>query len=142
MIARKSYSSWVLFGASIIIVWFLGFAFAVRVGTAQQAAPTENKGVTFNQLTSVDLGPEIPGMHLRLRTVTIEPGGFVAVHSHKDRPGSAYVLKGTVINHSGEVAKEYGAGGYWAEGRDYTHWVENKGTSPAVIILVDVFKQP
>jgi quercetin dioxygenase-like cupin family protein len=142
MIARKSYSIWVLFGASIIIVWFFGFAFAIRVGTAQQAAPTENKGVTLSPLTSVDLGPEIPGMHLRMRTITIEPGGVVAVHSHKDRPGSAYVLKGTVMEHRGDVAKEYSAGGSWVEDRNVTHWVENKGTSPAVLIAVDVFKQP
>jgi len=142
MIAKKSYSIWVLFGASIIVAWLLGFALTMRVGTAQQTAPTENKGITFTSLTSVDLGPEIPGMHLRLRTVTIEPGGVVAVHSHKDRPGSAYVLKGTVMDHRGDVAKEYGAGGYWAEDRNVTHWVENKGTSPAVLILVDVFKQP
>ena len=82
------------------------------------------------------------GRQLRMRMITVEPGGVIAVHSHKDRPGTAYVLKGTVIEHRGDVAKEYGAGENWAEGGNATHWVENKGTSPAVFIAVDIFKQP
>ncbi len=145
MFTKKSISIWVLFGTSIIVAWFLGFALDTRVGIAQQTTPTENKGVTFAPLTAVDLGPEIPGMQgrqLRLRMITVDPGGVIAVHSHKDRPGVAYVLKGTVINHRGDVAKEYGMGENWAEDRNLTHWVENKGTSPAVLIAVDIFKQP
>ncbi len=141
MITKKSVNIWVLFGVSIVAL-FMGFTLAMQVGTAQQAAPTENKNVTFTPLTAVDLGPEIPGLQLRLRMITLEPGGVVAVHSHKDRPGSAYVLKGTVIEHRGDMAKEYSAGGNWAEGRNVTHWVENKGTSPAALIAVDIFKQP
>lgn len=41
-----------------------------------------------------------------------------------------------------DVAKEYGAGENWAEGRNATQWVENKGTGPAVLIAADIFKQP
>jgi hypothetical protein len=56
----------------------------------EQAAP-ETKGVTAELLTMVDLGPEIEGMagrQLRMRMVTIEPGGvFGPIHDHKDRPG-------------------------------------------------------
>lgn len=147
MATKKSVSIWVLFGTLIIVAWFLSFALGTRAGTAaaQQAAPTENKGINIALLNAVDLGPEIPGMQglqLRMRTITIEPGGVVAVHSHKDRPGAAYVLKGSVIEHRGDVAKEYGAGGNWAEDGNVTHWVENKGVSPAVLIAVDIFKQP
>ncbi len=145
MVIKKSTSIWVLFGTSIIVAWFLGFTLVTRVGTAQQIAPTENKGVTITPLTAVDLSLEIPGLQgrqLRLRMITLEPGGVIGVHSHKDRPGVAYVLKGTVINHRGDVAKEYGVGENWAEDRNVTHWVENKGTSPAELIAVDIFKQP
>lgn len=145
MVTKKSISIWVLFGTLISVAWFLGFALATRVGTAQQTAPTENKGVTITPITALDLGPEIPGMQgrqLRLRMLTFEPGGVVAVHIHKDRPGAVYVLKGTVTEHRGDVAKEYSAGENWAEDRNVTHWVENKGTSPAALIAVDIFKQP
>src|ERR1044072_2818635 len=55
----------------------------------------ERKGVTAELLGTVDLGPEIEGMagrQLRMRMVTIEPGGvFGPVHDHKDRPGIVYV---------------------------------------------------
>ena len=43
----------------------------------EQVAP-ETKGVTVKLLATVDLGPEIEGMagrQLRMRMVTIEPGG-------------------------------------------------------------------
>ncbi len=145
MVTKKSISIWVLFGTLIVVACFLGIALATRVGTAQQTAPTENKGLTITPISALDLGPEIPGMQgrqLRLRMLTFEPGGFVAVHSHKDRPGAVYVLKGTVTDHRGDGAKEYGAGENWSEDRNVTHWVENKGTSPAVLIAVDIFKQP
>ena len=53
-----------------------------------QGAP-ETKGVTVKLLKTVDLGPEIEGMagrQLRMRMVTIAPGGvFGPVHDHKDR---------------------------------------------------------
>ena len=76
MATKKSISIWTLFGTLIIVAWLLGFALATGPGTAtaQQAAPTENKGVTITLLTAVDLGPEIPGMQsrqLRLRIITI-----------------------------------------------------------------------
>src|SRR5512135_1121329 len=128
MVTKKSINIWVLFGTLIIVAWFLGFALATRVGSAQQTAPTENKGLTITPITALDLGPEIPGMQgrqLRLRMLTFEPGGVVAVHIHKDRPGAVYVLKGTVTEHRGDVAKEYSAGESWAEDRNVTHWVEN-----------------
>ena len=146
MDTKKSVSIWTLFGTLIIVAWLLGFALATGPGTAtaQQAAPTENKGVTITLLTAVDLGPEIPGMQsrqLRLRIITLEPGGVIGIHNHKDRPGAAYVLKGAVMEHRGDVAKEYRAGEGWAEDGNVTHWVENKATSPAVLIATDIFKQ-
>ena len=110
----------------------------------EQVAP-ETKGVTVKLLATVDLGPEIEGMggrQLRMRMITIEPGGILGVHNHKDRPGTAYILQGKVTEHRGDAVKEYGTGESWSEGKDTTHWLENKGTSPAVLIAVDIFKQP
>ncbi len=56
----------------------------------------ETKGVTVKLLAAVDLGPAIEGMagrQLRMRTVTIEPGGVLGlVHDHKGRPGTVYIL--------------------------------------------------
>ncbi|MFZ1202642.1 MAG: hypothetical protein WAO07_20940 [Desulfobacterales bacterium] len=67
----------------------------------EQVAP-ETKGVTVKLLATVDLGPEIEGMagrQLRMRMVTIEPGGvFGPIHGHKDRPGTVYILPGTITD--------------------------------------------
>jgi quercetin dioxygenase-like cupin family protein len=62
----------------------------------------ETKGVTVDLLSAIDLGPEVEGMaglQLRMRMVTIEPGGvFGPLHDHKGRPGMVYVLQGTITS--------------------------------------------
>ena len=79
----------------------------------------ETKGVTTEVLGTVDLGPEIEGMagrQLRMRMVTIEPGGvFGPVHDHIDRPGIVYILQGTITDHRNGVATDYGPGLGWPE---------------------------
>jgi quercetin dioxygenase-like cupin family protein len=78
-----------------------------------------------------------------MRMVTIDPGGvFGPIHDHKDRPGMVYVLQGTITDHRDGVAKEYGPGAGWPEDRATTHWLENRGTTPAVEISVDIVRQP
>jgi quercetin dioxygenase-like cupin family protein len=110
----------------------------------EQAAP-ETKGVEVKLLAALDLGAEIEGMagrQLRMRMVTIEPGGvFGPIHDHKDRPGMVYVLQGTITDHRDGVSTEYGPGVGWPEDKNTTHWLENKGTTPAVEISVDVVRQ-
>jgi quercetin dioxygenase-like cupin family protein len=112
--------------------------------TNEQAAP-ETKGVTVKLLATLDLGSEIWGMagyQLRMRMVTIEPGGvFGPIHDHKDRPGMVYILQGTITDHRNGVAKEYGPGVGWPEDKSTSHWLENKGTTPAAEISVDIVRQ-
>jgi quercetin dioxygenase-like cupin family protein len=107
----------------------------------EREAP-ETRGVTVQVLGSVDLGPEIEGMagrSLRMRMVTIEPGGvFGPVHDHKHRPGIVYVLQGTITDHRDGVATDYGPGLGWPEDRNTTHWLENRASVPAVEISVDI----
>src|SRR4051812_20412970 len=110
--------------------------------TANHEAP-ESSGVSVELLAAVDLGPEIPGMEgrqLRMRMVTIEPGGVLGpLHDHRGRPGIVYVLQGTITDHRDGIATDYGPGVGWPEDRKTLHWLENKGTVPAVEISVDVF---
>ena len=118
---------------------------AAAAGQQAPVPPAENKGMKAPVLSSLDLGPEIEGMQgrqLRMRMMTIEPGGALAMHSHKDRPAVVYLLKGTwtEIREGGEV-REHKEGETWAEGKETTHWAQNRGTVPAVAIVVDIFKQ-
>ena len=60
----------------------------------------ETRGVTGQELATVDLAREIEGMaghQLRMRMVTIEPGGvFGPIHDHRGRPDTVYILQGTI----------------------------------------------
>ena len=131
----------------VLASWIAGGALAVALWPAegQQAVPTENKGVKIEVLTTVDLGPEIDGMQgreLRLRRVTIEPGGIIGEHSHKDRPAVARVVQGTLTEHrSGGYVKNHPEGDNVSVGKDVTHWEENKGSKPTVLIVGDIAKK-
>ena len=112
-------------------------------GLAQSAAPTETKGVNVKVLEGVDLGPQFEAMvgrQLRMRLITVEPGGVLGLHEHKDRPATDYVMQGAIVDHRGSDAKEYRAGMSLFEDKDTVHWVENKGTTPAVLISADIVK--
>jgi quercetin dioxygenase-like cupin family protein len=107
-----------------------------------EQAAQETRGVTVELLATVDLGPEIEGMEgrqLRMRMVTIDPGGvFGPLHDHVGRPGTVYVLQGTITDHRDGTTTEYGPGLGWPEDRNTVHWLENRGTGPAVEISVDI----
>ena len=105
----------------------------------------ETRGVAVEDLATVDLAGEIQGMaerQLRMRRVTIEPGGvFGPLHDHQGRPGIVYILQGTITDHRNGVATDYGPGPGWPEDRNTTHWLENRGTIPAVEISIDIVRQ-
>ena len=109
----------------------------------EQPTP-ETQGVTAQLLATVDLGPEIEGMAgrvLRMRMFTFEPGAvFGPIHDHKDRPGVVYILQGAITDHRGGVATEYGPGLGWPEDRNTRHWLENRGTVPALELSVDIVR--
>ena len=117
-----------------------------RVLSAQQIPPTKAKGVTAKAVASLELGPQIPelqGRHLRARVTTFEPSGYGAVHSHKDRPTIIYVLRGTLTSCLPDgKCEELHEGQAKAEGKDVTHWGENRGTTPLTFLLVDISKEP
>ena len=62
-------------------------------------------------LAAVDRGPEIEGMagrQLPMRMMTMELGGvFGPVHDHKDRPGTDYILQGTITVHRNRLPTDY-----------------------------------
>ena len=131
-----------------LAVWVVGCGLLAGLGavSGQHTPPTESKGVTAGKSAVLDLGPEIDGMQgrqLRMSIVTVEPGGVVMLHSHKDRPDAVYILQGTLTEYrEGGFIKERPEGTMSTSGKEVTHWAENKGTTPIVFIAVDIFKQP
>ncbi len=110
----------------------------------EQSIP-ESRGVTVELLGTVELADEIEGMagrQLRMRKVTMEPGAvFGPIHDHVGRPGTVYIVQGTITDHRDGVETDYGPGLGWPEDRNTLHWLENRGTVPAVEISVDIVIQ-
>src|SRR4026209_2361589 len=112
---------------------------------SDEQAARETSGVTVTLLATLDLGAEIEGMagrQLRMRMVTMEPGAvFGPIHDHKDRPGMVYILQGTITDYRDGVATEYGPGVGWPEDKNTTHWLQNRGTVPAVEKTIEIVRQ-
>src|SRR5262245_31559831 len=78
------------------------FFFAAGYVLGQAQAPTANKGLSAEPLRSIDLSDEIDsvkGRPLRMRKITLQPGGVIGLHTHKDRPAVSYFLQGEVTYH-------------------------------------------
>jgi quercetin dioxygenase-like cupin family protein len=124
------------------LAWFSVVAVAFSSGVAHAQAP-EPKGPVAKPLLNLDLAPEmdsVAGRALRMQLTTYEPGASNKAHSHKDRPEVVYMLSGKVIEHRGDVAKEYGPGDTFTADHTVTHWMENKGTVPAVMLVTGIAK--
>ena len=109
---------------------------------AAQAPPPQTVGQSEELLRSLDLTGEIAstkGRPLRMRKITVQPGGALALHNHVDRPAVTYVLQGEMTYYAeGRPPVVVRAGEGMAEGRATTHWAQNTGKVPAVWIGVDI----
>ncbi|TNF91575.1 MAG: cupin domain-containing protein [Gammaproteobacteria bacterium] len=109
-----------------------------------QGAPANNKGFETIKKQTVDLGSEIPGMEsrqLRIRLLTIEPGGHIKVHSHKNRPAAFYVIQGaTTIIYGDGTVKRFPAGTMGYANKNTVHWHRNNEKEPAVFVAADIFQ--
>ncbi len=130
--------------AIVLVALSLSSAFGLGYVWGQASPPTETKSQSAVDLQKIDLSKEIDspqGRFLRLRKITLQPGGVLGIHSHKDRPAVSYFLQGEVTYHPvGKDDVVVGAEGGFAEGMATTHWAENRGKVPAVWIAADIYK--
>lgn len=103
------------------------------------AAPTENKGLTVFAKDAFELGAQIPAMEgyqVRVRQVTMAPGGVVAAHGHESRPGAFFVVSGDgVTEHRGESKTLVAPGTAVLESKDVDHWVVNHGDEAHLFVF-------
>lgn len=106
-------------------------------------APTMPKGVVDTEISSIDLATEnvkLDNRRLRLRHMTIQPGGMVPLHSHADRPALIMVNSGQIFENSskclvpilhkqGEVSKEF---------LGTMHWWKNAGKKVVHLTISDI----
>ncbi len=128
---------------SCAVLLALVLSWGPLVALAQQAAPKGNVGFKTTKTQIIDLGSEIDGMtgrQLRLRVLTIEPGGHIGIHSHKDRPSVVYFLHGTdTVIFADGTEKRFQPGDTTSASKNTTHWHRNDGKEPVTLIAVDIF---
>jgi quercetin dioxygenase-like cupin family protein len=116
----------------------------VADGQGQKPGPTTPKGVKDVVRNTTDLSKEplaLNGRLFRLRQLDIEPGGIVPWHSHNERPAMIYVVSGQVVEYASSctVPITHKAGEVAPEKNGTSHWWQNTGKTPAVLISVDLF---
>lgn len=117
----------------------------VADGKGQKPGPTAPKDVTDKIIAMTDLTKEQLGIKDRLfraRQLEIKPGGIVPWHSHADRPAMIYVVSGEIVEYASTCAVPivHRAGEVTAERAPTSHWWQNTGTVPVVLISVDLFR--
>lgn len=120
----------------------LTLVFVSGYALGQRQPPTSSAGRSEETLRSLLLTGEldsIQGRSLRMRKVTLQPGGAQGIHNHVGRPAITYMLQGQMTYHqAGTPDLVANPGDGFAEGRATTHWSENTGNVPAVWITVDI----
>jgi quercetin dioxygenase-like cupin family protein len=106
-------------------------------------APTAPVGITDTELSSVDLAKEnvmLDHRRLRLRHMTIAPGGIVPLHSHEDRPALIMVDSGQIYENSSKCAVPilHKAGDIAREHLGTKHWWKNPGSQPVELTIADL----
>lgn len=106
-------------------------------------AATAPVGVVDTELASVDLTKEnvkLDQRRLRLRHMTIAPGGVVPLHSHEDRPALIMVNSGEVYEHSSKCAVPilHKAGEVAREFMGTKHWWNNTGSAAVDLTIGDI----
>lgn len=106
-------------------------------------AATMPVGVVDTELASVDLAKEnvmLDQRRLRLRHMTIAPGGVVPLHSHEDRPALIMVNSGEIYEYSSKCAVPilHKAGDVAREFMGTRHWWKNTGTQTVDLTIGDI----
>jgi quercetin dioxygenase-like cupin family protein len=114
-----------------------------RLTKPRDLAAPPDVGTIREVLTYVSIGGwrNVQGLSLRIRRITVEPGGFVPLHYHNDRPSVDYVIEGELVEHAtfcavpivhrpGDSASRFGD--------FFGHWWKNETGSPVVLVSADV----
>lgn len=106
-------------------------------------AATAPVGVVDTELASIDLANEnvkLDQRRLRMRHMTIAPGGVVPFHSHEDRPALIMVNSGEIFEYSSKCAVPilHKAGEISREFLGTKHWWKNTGKTPVDLTIADI----
>ena len=114
-----------------------------RLAQPRELTAPPDEGTIREVLSYVDI-TGVGGLEryvLRIRRITVEPGGYVPLHWHNERPSVDYIVSGELVEHNslcsvpivhrpGDSAHRFG---------DFLgHWWKNEGTVPVVLLSAAV----
>ena len=128
--------------AFLVAGLFIGFA----QGQTQRQPPPEHQGVSVVELgvlpeSSLKAQIGLSGHVLKLREVTVEPGGAIAEHSHATRPGLVQTISGswTEVRDGKETAYPATKKGALVEDESTVHWLYNDGKEPVTAMVCGLY---
>ena len=133
--------------SAMILALGLGIGLNAEVIMAAATGPKEHKDIAVGLLEEISeetlaatIGLE--GYTMRMRWVTVEPGGQIAEHSHADRPGIVTMVDGEWVEGKPHGEDTFTADGYgtFPENEDTVHWVYNRSDEPATALVCDIAK--
>jgi quercetin dioxygenase-like cupin family protein len=116
----------------------------VADGRGQKPSTAAAKDVIDVVRATTDLAKEpaaVNGRQFRLRQLDVKPGGIVPWHSHDNRPAMIYIVSGEIVEYASNctVPIVHKPGDVASERAGTSHWWQNTGNVPAVLISVDLF---
>jgi len=105
------------------------------------------KAVTDKVLAQIALADEklaLKGYNMRVRRLEVQPGGIVPWHSHADRPALIYIVSGAIYENASNCAVPilHQAGEVARETHATSHWWQNTGKVPVVLLSFDIQHDP
>jgi len=124
-----------------------GLVIGFANGSSHRQPPAEHKGVSVVPLgqlkeSSLKIQIGLSGYEMKLREVTVAPGGAIKEHSHATRPGLVKTISGSWVEVRNRIETSYPAKKNEAlvEDENTVHWLYNDGDVPAVALVCGLSK--
>jgi quercetin dioxygenase-like cupin family protein len=139
----------VSFKAALIylIVLSTGLVIGFANGSSHRQPPAEHEGVSVVALgqlkeSSLKIQIGLEGYEMKLREVTVAPGGAIKEHSHANRPGLVQTISGSwvEVRNGQETSYPDTKKEALVEDENTVHWVYNDGDVPAVSVVCGLSK--
>ncbi|MFO1037935.1 MAG: cupin domain-containing protein [Geminicoccaceae bacterium] len=114
-----------------------------RLTKAQELQAPPDEGAVREVLSYADVSGwrGIEGLALRIRRITVRPGGYVPLHYHFDRPSVDYIIQGELVEHNSFCAVPivHHAGDSASRFGDFLgHWWKNETDHDVVLVSADI----
>ena len=124
-----------------------GLAPGFAHGNSHRQPPAKHEGVSvvpLGQLSESSLRIQLglSGYEMKLREVTVAPGGAIAEHSHATRPGLVKTVSGAwvEVRNGEEIRFPADRREALVEDENTVHWLYNDGDVPAVALVCGLSK--